>query len=368
LSSRGHFIGQVIDDLDAIASQVRQRCALGQTDLNRILEDFFKELLNLTYDINLRNLNQDRLNSPGLDLGDPVAKVAYQVTSQSDSKKINDCLAKITDQQHEQYDRVYVFVIGERQKAYTLDPDLVAKYDFHERNIVGMTALCRDIMGLDLASLQSLHRKIADEQRRIRIELEPQLPDGTFATNALQFIEGVPGIRRSDASVFASHTEVDGLFDDALDARRALDAFIDELARLPRMTREFFGWMIDDADHKSMLGGEWLEMNADYLDAKCRNMPNFHSELRLLQARKFIDFDREEDHLSGVFRLWFPGTSGTDFERAFVAFMGAEGLSANTLFSTMNFTPFGPEPDGPAPPAKAKGRQARLAKRRLKPR
>lgn len=59
MSSRGFFIGQVIDDLDAIASQVRARCKLGQNDLNRVLEDFFKELLNLTYGLNLHNLNAE---------------------------------------------------------------------------------------------------------------------------------------------------------------------------------------------------------------------------------------------------------------------------------------------------------------------
>jgi len=86
MSSRGYFVGQVIDDLDAIASQVRQRCKLGQTDLNRVLEDFFKELLNLVYGINLQNLNKDRSNAPGLDLGDkaPGVKVAYQITCQRD--------------------------------------------------------------------------------------------------------------------------------------------------------------------------------------------------------------------------------------------------------------------------------------------
>lgn len=67
MSSRGHFLGQIVDDLDAIASQVRQRCAVGQNDLNRVLEDFFKEILNLVRGANLRNLNKDRSNAPGLD-------------------------------------------------------------------------------------------------------------------------------------------------------------------------------------------------------------------------------------------------------------------------------------------------------------
>ena len=82
-STRGFFIGQLIDDLAAISHQVENRCLFGHTDLNRMLEDFFRDVLNLQLDINLQNLNEKRLNEPGLDLGDSLAKIAFQITSMS---------------------------------------------------------------------------------------------------------------------------------------------------------------------------------------------------------------------------------------------------------------------------------------------
>ncbi len=349
MSSRGYFVGQVIDDLDAIASQVRQRCKLGQTDLNRVLEDFFKEVLNLVYRLNLQNLNKDRMNEPGLDLGDkaPGARIAYQITSQATAKKVNETLKKITSTQAGDYEKFCVLIIGERQGSYGLDATLCAKYNFSEANIIGITELCRDIMDLPLTDLQAVHRKLADEQRRIRIELEPEMPDGTYKTSVLQFIESRPTVTRSDATAFAAHDDVVGLFDDPSEAAAALDGFIDELARLPRLTREFFGWMIDESDQRTGLGAAGLELNADYLDAKCRNMPNFMAEVRLLRARGFIDFDQEERHESGVFRIWFPGAQKSNLEEGFIYFREALKFSASTLFSTMNFSIFGP------PPAKA---------------
>ena len=69
MTARGAFIGPIIDDLDTISSRVRARSKLGLTDLNRVLEDFFKELLNHVFKANLTNLNEARRNAPGLDLG-----------------------------------------------------------------------------------------------------------------------------------------------------------------------------------------------------------------------------------------------------------------------------------------------------------
>ena len=50
-------------------------------------------------DIRLVNLNASRSNEPGLDLGDAAEKTAFQTTSEVTSAKVNDTLAKITDEQ-----------------------------------------------------------------------------------------------------------------------------------------------------------------------------------------------------------------------------------------------------------------------------
>ena len=44
--TRGHLIGEIVDGLTSISQQVSTRCQLGLTDLNRYLEDFFKDYLN----------------------------------------------------------------------------------------------------------------------------------------------------------------------------------------------------------------------------------------------------------------------------------------------------------------------------------
>lgn len=341
MSSRGHFVGQIIDDLDAIAQQVRRRGALGQFDLNRTLEDFFKEILNLTLGINLRNLNDKHSNAPGLDLGDPAAKIAYQITSRADGQKVADTLKKISDDQLRTYDKIYVLAIGERQKSYTLDQAMAERCRFDSTHIIGISDLCRLIMGVELSTMQAIHRKIASEQERIRIELQPRI-NGEYETTVLDQIESFPDVQRSDASTLFKHPSAEGLFKRRKDAQKALDAFIDELERLPRITREFLGWLIDNSDERLGIGSQGRQINADLVIAKTKGMPSFQAEIRLLETWNFVDFEQDEPHLSGNFRIDYPGARGTNLDDAFSAFIAAEGISASTLFSTMNFSPFGP--------------------------
>jgi hypothetical protein len=353
VSSRGHFIGQIIDDLDAIASQVKARCALGQSDLNRVLEDFFKELLNLVHGSNLRNLNSQRSNEPGLDLGDSTSdrKIAYQVTSQADASKVNKTLEKITADQLKIYDEIRVLIIGKRQKTYSLKKDLVTKCRFNERNIIGTTELCRDIMDLNLETIQAVHRKLSDEQRRIRIELEPEI-DGKFATTASTLLEGRPSVIRSDGTLLYAHSDADGLFGSLEEVTKALNGYIDKLQTLPRLTREFYGWLIDNSDYAMDVGEKAFQTNADYVEAKGRAMGNLMSEIRLLQAWGFLDFDEDESHKSTYIRPMFPGIGRkSSLGEAILCFFKSERLSAATMFSTMNFSALGPRPVDGTPPA-----------------
>lgn len=345
MSGRGFFVGQIIDDLDAIASQVSQRCKLGQTDLNRVLEDFFKELLNLIYDANLRNLNSERSNEPGLDLGDVTSKtkIAFQITSQADAAKVNKTLKKITPTQIDSYDEIYVLIIGRRQKSYKLDQALTKKCDFDPRNIIGITELCRDIMDLDIDGIRAVQEKLAAEQRRIKIELEPEV-DGKFATTILDLVERRPSVQRSDCTILIAHEAADGLFDSAAEAAAALDGFIDALQKLPRLTREFLGWIIDNSDQTLGVGSGGRQINADYVSKMRRDEAGLMADVRLLQAWDFLDYDQDESHKSGYFSFGFPGAQRTDLPEAFMGFLAAEGLSAASLFSTMNFTAFGPTP------------------------
>lgn len=361
MTARGAFIGPIIDDLDTISSRVRARSKLGLTDLNRILEDFFKDLLNLIHKANLVNLNETRRNAPGLDLGDTTSttKLAFQVTSQATSQKINKTLAAISDADASLYDEIYVLVIGERQAKYRLDAAEVKRVGFKRHNIIGMTELASRIIATDIDTIRAVYEKLRAELQRITVELEVAI-DGKFATSLAGVVEDRPAVHRSDASLLFAAGEEGGLFDSREAAQAALDGFIDRLELLPRMTRQFLGWLFDNTDlalglDKPGMFSTGLSVNADLVARKHSDQRVLKEDIRLLRAWQFVDYDDDGDGTSPRISIDFPGARGTSLFEVLPYFLIERKLSAETIFSTMNFTALGPPPDLPEPANKKKG-------------
>jgi hypothetical protein len=62
-------------------------------DINKISEGVSLRLLNLVYELDLKDLNEEKANFPGIDLGNDVSsKIAFQITSDNSSKKIKGTL------------------------------------------------------------------------------------------------------------------------------------------------------------------------------------------------------------------------------------------------------------------------------------
>ena len=156
--SRGIIIGKVVDDLAALKYQIDTRNRLGQFDLSKFCEDFCKELLNIVYDLNLKNLNATRSNNPGLDLGDDKNKVAYQITSTKTSTKINETLSAITPAQKTDYNDIRIFILGNKQGTYTIDTTLAASFSFDSgKAIHDIDSLLRDIVVLESDKLHIIY-------------------------------------------------------------------------------------------------------------------------------------------------------------------------------------------------------------------
>jgi hypothetical protein len=81
-------IQTVCDCLGTWWGQIHTRAAQGLLDINRVSEDVAVTLLNLVFNLELKNLNQEKKNFPGIDLGDDTNKKAFQVTSRKDPAKI----------------------------------------------------------------------------------------------------------------------------------------------------------------------------------------------------------------------------------------------------------------------------------------
>jgi hypothetical protein len=148
--TRGYFIGQIIDELTAVSQQVKSRSGLQLFDLNRYLEDFFKDILNIVYGYKLINLNEERSNNPGLDLGDEVAKVAFQVTSTKISSKVNETLKKAANQVGK-FPKIFVLVLQDKQGSYTLDAALCKPFGFiAEEHVLDVGDVLKKVLSLQI--------------------------------------------------------------------------------------------------------------------------------------------------------------------------------------------------------------------------
>lgn len=82
-------------------TQVKTAVSLGLFDTNKISEGTSRKLLNLVFGYNLENLNREKNNYPGIDLGDRQnAKLAFQITSRSDTGKIKDSLKTFVEKNY----------------------------------------------------------------------------------------------------------------------------------------------------------------------------------------------------------------------------------------------------------------------------
>jgi hypothetical protein len=239
--TRGMLIGKIVDDLATLKYQIDLRNKLGQYDLSKFCEDFFKEALNIIYGYSLVNLNKTRSNFPGLDLGDETKGIAFQVTSQNTKTKIEDTYKAITEEQKSIYPSIYVLIIGNKQGSYSIIKTFLKKHNFDlSKNILDLNVLLRDIVLLDIDQLEMLHSLFAKEFRQVKIELEPIDSKGNFESSYYNTVEKKPSSPPKNGHKFLDPKNKYY----RKDFKELLEIY-DNLASVPRVTREILALVVD---------------------------------------------------------------------------------------------------------------------------
>lgn len=133
-------------------------------DLNVISEPLIGKLFNLIFDYNLKPTSSLSKNFPCLDLIDTHNKISIQVTSDRTKKKIQktiDCF--YANKFFEEYDRLIVFVLGERQKDYrNLELPKEISFDPNE-DIIDFKMLLRFVSVLNIDTMDKVIRALDAE-------------------------------------------------------------------------------------------------------------------------------------------------------------------------------------------------------------
>jgi len=179
-------------------SEIRAENLESYFDINKVSEHLCRQLLNLIYDYELLNLNtKENPNFPGLDIGDKTkAKIAYQVTSRTDNKKIIENLETVVSKT---FDKIFTAGI----KFLILNDYEKVKFGKRAKQPSAVLAtfnLKDDIVYPEdiVAAIGDIYEKEADLLKfsKIKLLLEKELKPNFPAASADQQTQGIEAIKQ----------------------------------------------------------------------------------------------------------------------------------------------------------------------------
>lgn len=339
--SRGYLIGQIVDDLETIAAQAKQRARLNLNDLTIYIEDFMKVILNMVYGYNLINLNAEKSNYPGLDLIDNHGGWGFQITIDKSGTKVKDTLVSIREHIDLQNrpEKIRVFIIGQKQTTYTLGDEVFNELGFKESMILDINDLCKSIVSLEFEKLKSLYDYISKECHRVRIELEVPDSDGGFPTSIDDHVEPLPSPKSTDGAHLYAHftSEPEDLpLEEAL-IKEDFKELENKLLRLPRLTREVFKLLVSRRDDPVKFNK--LRFSAPRLK-RIYSGDDLDGDMELLLEAGLIRLEEPEDHgLPFFWEIRFPCNEGS-FGDLFVEFAELKSIDLQIPLVNLDFSGF----------------------------
>ncbi|MGN7822932.1 SMEK domain-containing protein [Chitinophaga sp. 22536] len=124
---RQSHIDEIINKLTFLKVKVQLSNPLNLTDINIISENFYRDLLNIIFSLNLENTNIATANADTIDLRDESTRICFQVTSTSALTKTKKTVnGFIKNKLYEKFDRLIILNIvakSDHQSSKIGDPN-----------------------------------------------------------------------------------------------------------------------------------------------------------------------------------------------------------------------------------------------------
>ena len=253
---------EINDILGRIDSQVKIENRQRDNRMNSEAEDLFCGLLNLIYNYNLINMNYENPNMPSIDLGDELQRVAVQVTSQNERKKIKESVEKfIRHKLNYTYDKLIVLIVGYIRNF--------RKFDESFLEVIGI-----DEIGLAIQRL--------DPERKVKIlkYLRSYYPHFKSCTN-----EGDIKIKKGE---YASFLQSFFYEEDRKTMKHYINDFAERLSQFDSRTRKLIYTMIKRSVQKKYDNEIWFSYYEIKKDLGWKNK-QLVQELNILRNNGFID-------------------------------------------------------------------------------
>lgn len=262
--------------LGRFAHEVKLANAMGLFDINTIAEDLLVPIFKIAFNCpDLFNQNRIHMNFPAVDLGCKTSRTTIQITSNSSSGKVLETLKKF--ESHGlggDFDRLYVYVLTEKQKSYTSPKlteaatSLSIQFD-PSSDILDFKDLAKRLSELTNEQLENINGHLEVEFKKTDANLQFRSNLVAFLAVSQQKIEDEKRTKKYIPSVFVETSETKEemrYFANPMFFYRKID---DDLRR------------IDLSHFNKLLGMAKIEPVADNLrEITTLEAPNSLSELR----------------------------------------------------------------------------------------
>ncbi|HEY0221641.1 MAG TPA: ABC-three component system protein [Lactovum miscens] len=153
------YYNNIEEKLAVLSLRIERNSKLNILDLNNHAENFYRDLLNLIYNLKLKNANDSVGNFLAVDLIDEENKKLFQVTSSSTRTKIESTLSKDNIEQYanDGFEMNFVFLSGDaknlKNKVYKNNFNILFEPN---RSILDSTRILRDINNLDVDTFKQV--------------------------------------------------------------------------------------------------------------------------------------------------------------------------------------------------------------------
>ena len=147
----------IVNALSFLATKIKFYASLNLQDVNIHTENIFRDILNITFqDRTFKNLNTLEDNFTAIDLGDDKNEMAFQVTSTTSRKKVEETLLKYKEEYNFKKVVMLYAVMEKPTRTKKFDDLIDKKFDFDEWDLTDLNKKINDCKSEDLQEIQNI--------------------------------------------------------------------------------------------------------------------------------------------------------------------------------------------------------------------
>ncbi len=298
LLNRMFYFNYIEEKLNTLAYRIERRSRLNLLELNIHSENFFADLCNIIFDLQLENLNFSSQNIEGIDLIDHKNKIVVQVSSTCTKVKIEDSLSKDIYASYQDYS--YKFLSISKNSSNSLKNNTFKNpYRMNfvpKQDIWDVKLLLDKIFSQTVCKLRQLYKFIKDElgHEVASVNIESNLAKviNILAEQSLDMAANSPEI-----NAFAIEDKIS--FNDLEDVKDIIDDYKVFYQRLDEIYSEF------DKEGKNKSSSVLQEIRRQYVELNRTDKAPTEIFYEIIgyvtkvitDSRNFIEIPMEELHM-----------------------------------------------------------------------